>query len=133
MVFLTKKQIITINRLTISHHGGNFVPPDNFLHESSLDYLVDIVDAELFGEAMYPGIHHKAGVYLFNVISNHIFTDGNKRTGLEACLVFLKLNGYQLSEKVNDQTLTAFILSVASAEQSLEQVQTWLKENSVEK
>lgn len=133
MIFLTKKQIITINRLTISHHGGNFVPPDNLLHESSLDYLVEIVDAELFGEAMYPEIYHKAGVYLFNIISNHIFTDGNKRAGLEACLVFLKLNGYQLSETVSNQILTDFILSVASGKQSLESVQSWLKENSIEK
>jgi len=73
MVFLTKKQIITINRLTISHHGGNFVPPDNFLHESSLDYLVDIVDAELFGEAMYPGIHHTKPVFIFSTSYQTIF------------------------------------------------------------
>ncbi len=133
MRLLTKKEIIFLNKNNISRFGGNFVPPDNLLHETSLDYLVDIVDAELFGETMYPEIYHKAGVYLFNIISNHIFTDGNKRTGLDACILFYELNGYQLSEKVNDQTLTAFILSVASAEQSLEKVQAWLEENSVEK
>lgn len=133
MRLLTKKEIIFLNKNNISRFGGNFVPPDNLLHETSLDYLVDIVDAELFGETMYPEIYHKAGVYLFNIISNHIFTDGNKRTGLDTCILFYELNGYQLSEKVNDQTLTAFILSVASAEQSLEKVQAWLEENSVEK
>ncbi len=133
MRLLTKKEIIFLNKNNISRFGGNFVPPDNLFHETSLDYLVDIVDAELFGETMYPEIYHKAGVYLFNIISNHIFTDGNKRTGLDACILFYELNGYQLSEKVNDQTLTAFILSVASAEQSLEKVQAWLEENSVEK
>lgn len=133
MVFLTKKQINTINRLTISAHGGNFVPPDNLLHESSLDYLVEIVDADLFGEAMYPEIYHKAGVYLFNIISNHVFTDGNKRTGLEACLIFLKLNGYQLSDAISNQILTDFILAVASGNHTLETVQSWLKEYSIKK
>lgn len=103
------------------------------MHESSLDYLVDIVDAELFGEAMYPEIYHKAGLYLFNIISNHIFTDGNKRTGLDACLLFLEFNGYQLSDTVTNQILTDFILSVASAEQTLELVQNWLKANIISK
>lgn len=133
MIFLTKRQIVIINRLTISAHGGNFVSPDNFLHESSLDYLVDIVNAELFGEKMYPEIYHQAGVYLFNIISNHIFTDGNKRTGLGACLAFLKLNRFKLHDNISDALLTDFILSVASAEQTLESVQTWLKNNIVSK
>lgn len=133
MRILIKEEILFLNKNNISRFGGNLVPPDNLLHESSLDYLVEIVDAELFGEAMYAEIYHKAGVYLFNIISNHVFTDGNKRTGLDACLLFLEFNGYKLSEKVNDQILIDFILSVASGEQSLEKVQDWLKEHLVEK
>lgn len=133
MHLLTKKEILFLNKNNISRFGGNFVPPDNLLHETSLDYLVEIVDAELFGETMYPEIYHKAGVYLFNIISNHIFTDGNKRTGLDACILFFEFNGYQLSETVGNQILTDFILSVASGKQSLESVQSWLKENSIEK
>lgn len=133
MHLLTKKEILFLNKNNISRFGGNFVPPDNLLRETSLDYLVDIVDAELFGETMYPEIYHKAGVYLFNIISNHIFTDGNKRTGLDACILFFEFNGYQLSETVSNQILTDFILSVASGRQSLESVQSWLKENSIEK
>ena len=74
----------------------------------------------------------KAGVYIFNIISNHIFTDGNKRTGLEAGLVFLKINGYKLSDSVSNELLTQFILSVASAEHTLESTQDWVK-NHIEK
>ncbi|MEX8546366.1 MAG: type II toxin-antitoxin system death-on-curing family toxin [Mucilaginibacter sp.] len=103
------------------------------MHESFLEYLVDIVDAVLFGEPMCPEIHHKAGLYLFNIISNHIFTDGNKRTGLDACLLFLEFNGYQLNDAVTNQILTDFIISVASGEHTLETVQTWLMLNSVKK
>jgi len=106
------------------------VPPDNVLHENPLDYLVEIVDANLFGEPIYKEVYQKAAVYLFNIISNHIFTDGNKRTGLDACILFLDYNHYQLSEIVTNETLTDFILSVASGGQSLETVQEWLKINS---
>jgi death on curing protein len=133
MVFLVKKHIITINRLTISHHGGNFVEPNNILNESPLDYLLEIVHAEMFGQALYPTVFDKAGVYLFNIIANHVFSDGNKRTGLEAGLLFLKINGYQLSDSISNEMLTSFILSVASGEHTLETVQAWLKENSVKR
>lgn len=133
MLFLSKKQIIVINKLTVEAHGGNFVPPYNLLNESALDYLVDAVYAILFDEPLYPTIFDKAGVYMFNIIANHVFSDGNKRTGLEAGLLFLKLNGYQFSNAVSNEILTAFILSVASGEHTLESVQSWLKDNAVQK
>ena len=36
-----------------------------------------------------------AGTYLFRIVSNHGFLDGNKRAGMAAALVFLRLNGYE--------------------------------------
>ncbi len=133
MRYLTKQEICFLNKNNIDRFGGNFVPPNNFLHESSLDYLVDIVGADLFGEPMYLTLYHKAGVYLHNIICNHVFTDGNKRTGLDACILFLNLNQYQLSPNITNPILTDFILSVASGEQSLEAVQAWLKANAIQK
>lgn len=127
MNYLQKEDIIKINHLTIEDVGGNFVPPNNFLHEENLDYLIEIVQSEMFGEPLYPLIHHKAGVYLFNIICNHIFQDGNKRTGLESALLFLQLNNYDLV--VDDDTLTNFIISIASATLSLEEVQDWLEKH----
>jgi death on curing protein len=84
MEYLQKIDVTLINKLTIEDVGGSFVPPFNFLHEENLDYLMEAVQAEMFGEPLYPEIHHKAGLYMFNIIANHIFQDGNIRTGLEA-------------------------------------------------
>ena len=78
MRLLLKEEITFLNKNNVSRFGGNFVPPNNFLHENYLDYLVEIVDAELFGEKMYPEIYQKASIYLYNIIANHIFTDGKK-------------------------------------------------------
>lgn len=129
--YLEKEVITRINYLTIMDVGGNFVPPMNFLHEENLDYLVEAVQAEMFGEPLYPEAHHKAGLYFFNIICNHIFQDGNKRTGLEAALLFLQLNGFDLV--VADDLLTNFTLSVATGEHSLEEVQAWFDEHITEK
>ena len=125
MKYLTKKQIIATNHNQVQVFGGNFVPPDNFLHEENLDYLLEAVQAEMFGEPLYPEIYHKAGLYMFNIISNHIFQDGNKRTGLQVSMLFLLRNSYDL--QANEQELIDFTLSVASGEQSLEQIQDWFK------
>jgi len=129
MEFLQKKDIITINKMTIEDVGGNFVPPYNLLNESNLDYLIEAVDAEMFGEKLYPKIYQKAGLYMHSIIANHIFQDGNKRTGLESALVFLQLNGYDFKSSVDNNILTNFTLEVASGKHTLEEVQNWFEEN----
>ncbi len=125
MRYLTKEEVMTINNQQVKLFGGNFVPPHNFLHEKNLDYLLEAVQAEMFGAPLYPEIYEKAGLYMFNIISNHIFQDGNKRTGLQTAMIFLMLNGYDLP--MDDIELTHFTLAVASGERTLEQVQTWFQ------
>ena len=148
MEYLYKEDIILINQMTIERHGGNFVPPFNLLNEDRLDFLVEAVSGEMFGEPMYPKVYHKAGLYIFNIIQNHIFHDGCKRTGLEAALLFLKLNGYKLKnklsnpnyisttaplgklyEKKSNEELFDFVIEIASGNVTLEACQNWLKGN----
>mgnify|MGYP000459529266 CR=1 FL=1 len=145
MEYFNKKEILLINLRTIDMHGGNFLPPHNFLHEDPLDYLLDAVQEKMFGNEMYPTISDKAGLYMSNIISNHIFQDGNKRTGLESALSFLELNGHKLKNnlsKINfnnksipakgnskDEILIEFTLELASGKLTLEETQQWFKEN----
>jgi death-on-curing protein len=124
MRYLTKEVVVRINHKMIERYGGHFVPPLNFLHEEKLDFLLESVSSSLFGEELYPTASKKAGFYMYSVISNHIFQDGNKRTGLECALLFLKLNGYKL--QVEAKELIDFTLQVASGELSLVQVQVWI-------
>ncbi|MFT6320120.1 MAG: death-on-curing protein [Granulosicoccus sp.] len=152
MKYLTKKTFLIINKRTVEKHGGNFTPPSNFLHENSLDYLIEAVNAEMFGEELYPTIADKAGFLMFSVISNHIFQDGNKRTGLGAALLFLRMNEYCLRKDLQNvegmiedllsvdnpsnievnperQILANFTLGVASGKIDLEKCQKWFAEN----
>lgn len=64
---------------------------------------------------------------MFNIICNHIFQDGNKRTGLQAAIIFLLYNNYEFSSTVNDELLPDFTRAVASAQHTLETVQDWFK------
>jgi death-on-curing protein len=145
MEYLLKEDFILINKKTVAQHGGSFVSPSNFLHEPDLDYLLEAVDSQVFGQPLYPSIADKASLYMFNVISNHIFQDGNKRTGLAAALLFLKLNGKNLkveltSIRANDKSipnkgnttneiLFHFTMELASGLISLEECKQWFAEN----
>lgn len=132
MRYLTKKRVVQLNKATVDAHGGNFMPPNNFLHEENLDYLLDAVQAEMFGEPLYPNISDKAAIYCYNIICNHIFSDGNKRTGLASALLFLNLNGFDLNLDINDNLLTNYILKIASGESNLEECRAWFAENVME-
>ena len=131
MIYLTKEQVIRLNIATIKEHGGNFMPPDNFLHEENLDYLLEAVQAEMFGAPLYPTISDKAALYCYNIICNHIFTDGNKRTGLAAALIFLNLNGFDLRLEVTNSVLTDYILKVAAGQSDLEECKAWFSGNII--
>lgn len=126
---ISKKNIIDINERTIMAHGGNFIPPHNFLHEANLDYVVDIIDAEMFGEPLYPSIWDKAAIYLYNIICNHIFSDGNKRTGLEVALLFLSINGYRIDRNLPKDLLLDFVIEVASGQKTLEECRDWFEKH----
>lgn len=131
-IYLNKDDITFINQRTIQTHGGNFVEPFNFLHEENLDYLIEAVQAEMFGELLYPLVSDKAAVYCYNIICNHIFTDGNKRTGLEAALAFLKLNGKRLNKNLLHDELFQVIIKIASGNSTLEECREWFDKNIVE-
>jgi death-on-curing protein len=52
-----------------------------------------------------------ASAYLFHVVQNHPFLDGNKRVGTAAVLTFLELN--RVETEIPNQTLVATVLAVA--------------------
>ncbi len=44
-----------------------------------------------------------AAAYLFHIVKNHPFVDGNKRTGTAAALIFLDLNKVDLKAEILDE------------------------------
>ena len=57
-----------------------------------------------------------AAAYLFHLVQNHPFIDGNKRVGLEAALLFLDINDHSL--EVADEALIDLVLATAQGQMS---------------
>jgi death-on-curing protein len=61
-----------------------------------------------------------AAAYLFHIVKNHPFVDGNKRAGLMAALVFLHLNGVSLLE--HNESLYDLTIAVAEGRYDKEKI-----------
>lgn len=73
-------------------------------------------------------IYEMAVAYLYHIVLNHPFVDGNKRTGLVCAIVFLELNGIHVK---TDNTLIAdFVLLVAQGLKDKKEIAAFLKEYS---
>jgi prophage maintenance system killer protein len=64
---------------------------------------------------LYPSIEEKAAHFLYFIVKNHPFTDGNKRTGAFSFLWFLSKVGFRFQNIITPETLTAITLLVAES------------------
>jgi death-on-curing protein len=80
--------------------------------------------ATFAGEDLYPTVIERAGALAYALIQGHAFVDGNKRIGHAAMEVFLMLNGFEVTESVDEQEHT--VLAVASGKMSRESFTEWL-------
>ena len=54
-------------------------------------------EARFGGQYLHADLFEMAAAYLYHIVQNHPFIDGNKRVGLEAALVFLEINDISLN------------------------------------
>jgi len=90
---LTVEIVREIHAEAIAQFGGSSGVRDLALLESA----VAAPQATFGGQSPYSDLVEIAAAYLFYLCRNHPFLDGNKRTALGACLVFLRLNGLEPS------------------------------------
>ena len=86
----------------------------------------------MYGQELYPDIYKKAACYAFFIIKNHIFYDGNKRTGMKCSQMFLELNGMTLNKSVSDDKIVELALRLAQNTLSLEDLADFFKKNTTE-
>jgi death-on-curing protein len=122
--------LIQVNRDIINQFGGLWTPPNNVFNAPALAYLVEAVKAEMFGAPLYKSVHEKAAVYCHNIIKDHIFCDGNKRTGMQSALAFLEINGFPPSPSLTSQAIVDFALRVATGGLSTADIALWFETNT---
>jgi death on curing protein len=85
---LTVEAVKAIHREVLAAHGGAAGIRDETLLESA----IAAPQATMMGQPLISDPIEIGAAYLFYICRNHPFVDGNKRTALAACLVFLETN-----------------------------------------
>jgi death on curing protein len=82
--YLELSDLIEIHRRHLSSEAIETGFAGVLHNPNSLGYLLQVVRiGEREGDP-YPTLAEKAAVYAFNIITRHVFVDGNKRTGMTA-------------------------------------------------
>jgi len=107
-IFLGIDEIIRLHDMQLEHFGGLEGLRDRGLLESAV-----AMPQAGFGEHfVHVDIYEMAAAYVFHLVKNHPFIDGNKRVGFHAAYVFLRMNGIELELPQAD----AYDLVIATAE-----------------
>lgn len=123
MIILSKEQVLKLHASLIKATGGS----DGIRDEGMLDLALNNPFQSFDGKELYPSIQAKAARLCFGLVKNHAMLDGNKRLGAHAMLVFLALNGHELS--YSQKELSDVILALAAGGIGEKEILQWIIEH----
>ncbi len=123
LAHLTVSAVRAIHAEVIAAHGGSRGLRDAALLESA----VAAPQATMMGQSLITNPVELAAAYLFYLCRNHPFVDGNKRTALATCLVFLSQNGLLATEELDADAWAQLTLDVADGRLDREQTTVRLR------
>ena len=120
--WLTREECLALHDMMMSHYGGGAGVREENMLESALAR-----PQQLFAYGK-PSVAEMAASCAVGIIKNHLFLDGNKRTGFMLGAAFLELNGFEFHASEADAAHRT--LAVAAGEMSEAEYAAWLEANS---
>lgn len=121
MIFISLDDICEINREWIRLYGGRYVAVDNNLcNRASLVYILEAIQHPIFGIDRFPSLIDKAAALAWWIIEGHIFNDGNKRTGMQAAIELLEING--ATTHFDSDSIVEIAIEIASGKVSVQEL-----------
>jgi death on curing protein len=108
--FLSIEDVLYIHANQVDLYGGEHGLRD----PDGLASAVAQPQAGHSGGYFHRDLYEMAAAYLFHLVKNHPFLDGNKRAGAAAALAFLDLNGVEIEAPKG--SLYDLTLSVATGQ-----------------
>ena len=123
MIIISLEQILELHALVIKETGGSAGLRDL----GRLEAAIATQTQNVFGEELYPDTFDKAGALLRGIVGDHAFIDGNKRTGMLACITLLRLN--KINFKAEKGEVEDFALRVTLDHLDVPDISRWLREH----
>ena len=116
MKFLFVEEVIEAHTQIIQIYGGL----DGIRDMGLLISAIEMPKASFFGEFLHVSMFDKAAAYLFHIVCNYPFLDGNKRTGTAAALIFLDMNEIELD--FDEMELEELVVKTAAGKSDKEEI-----------
>lgn len=121
MKYFDLEEILLLHFKIIEDFGGSHGVRD----ENRLKSVIAAPAQEIFGKEQYPRDSEKAAVYLRNIIGDHPFVDGHKRTAVTLAVIFLNRQGHTLT--ATPKQLEDFAVKVAVDRLDVPAIAAWLE------
>ena len=120
-LFLNLERVLQIHRGMIERYGGiEGIRDAGLLHSA-----IAVPQASFGGEYLHADLFEMAAAYLYHIVQNHPFFDGNKRTAAAAAIIFLAMNDVQL--RADEEGLVDITLRAASGRSGKGEVAAFLR------
>lgn len=109
-----KECIEVINKLRFNEESSLFAVE----RDKGLESIIRNIYQSFDGQDIYKSIEEKRANFLYLIVKNHVFTDGNKRIAATLFIYFLNFYGilYKDGEQtIDNNTLTALTLLIAES------------------
>jgi len=123
-LFLTTEIVQRIHEDQIQRYGRRPGIRDVGLLESA----VAMPQAGFGGQYFHTDLFEMAAAYLFHLVKNHPFVDGNNRMGAMTAYAFLELNGHTVN--VPEQGFGDLVLKVAEGKASKSAVAEFFRKHA---
>ena len=103
-----------INKLRFNEESSLFA----FERDKGLESIIGNIYQSFNGQYIYPSIEEKAANFLYLVVKNHVFADGNKRIAATLFIYFLNFYGILYKngiQTIDNNTLAALTLLIAES------------------
>lgn len=124
-VFLDLDQMLALHADQIARYGGSLGVRDLGLLQSA----IAMPRASFGGQLLHPTLSEMAAAYLFHLVQNHAFVDGNKRIGLAVAIAFLGMNDLWLD--ANPDELVELVLAVANGRRGKPDIAVFIRDHVV--
>lgn len=109
-----KECIEIINRLRFNEESSLFAVE----RDKGLDSIIGNIYQSFDGQDIYKSIEEKGANFLYLIVKNHVFADGNKRIAATLFIYFLNFYGILYKDgiqTIDNNTLTALTLLIAES------------------
>jgi death on curing protein len=122
--FLTYEQVLKLHSLQIEEFGGL----DGIKNENLLRSALAQPESGFGDEYFHKDVFEMASAYLFHLVKNHPFNDGNKRIAAITAAVFLQINGYIVI--AGEEDFERIVLAAASGKAKKDLIAEFFRSNT---